>query len=573
MGKKIWGGFVGGIFFLAGLAMFYFLSLSTLLEWYGMKSWEEAPARILSVELKENASGDGAPTYRAEAEYVYRYRGRQYTGTRLAVLEMADNFSSYHHDMFEKLQTAKDSGQPVAVFVNPDRPEEAVMDRDMRWGAFAFLTFFALVAAGVGGGLFYGIAFYKGRPALAPDVRQTSPWLDHPKWQGGEIFSAAKFTMLMCWGFALFWYLFTLPVSYLVYQEYMEEQDKKLLIVFLFPIFGLFPLYKALKITREWLRFGAAPLSLDPFPGSLGGHVGGYIDVNVPYDSTVPYRVTLTQYDSYISGSGRNRSRREKAEWQDILEAYATHGPKGTRVYFRFDPPESGPESDAKKQEERYPLWKIFLHGEFPGVDLEREYEIPVYRTGAVKSQSLPEKEMQEMQHMNAARLRELVRKTIPFRQGGGGLEIFYPAGRSLGSSIVMTLIGVSIMAFGYAMLTAHGSVFALVVCGLVGTIFALFGLYSAGNSLRVWTDGGFLRSERRVFGKLVSEEQIRIEEIQDIHIHSNMQTQGSDGKTVMTYQVRALGPEGERLVLAEGLKGAGKANAAVYYIAEQMRL
>ena len=35
--------------------------------------------------------------------------------------------------------------------------------------------------------------------------------------------------------------------------------------------------------TPEWRRFGAAPALLDPFPGAIGGNVGGVIDVNFPY--------------------------------------------------------------------------------------------------------------------------------------------------------------------------------------------------------------------------------------------------------------------------------------------------
>ena len=34
-------------------------------------------------------------------------------------------------------------------------------------------------------------------------------------------------------------------------------------------------------------------------------------------------RLTLTNIHSYMSGSGKNRSRKEKAEWQDAIVAHA----------------------------------------------------------------------------------------------------------------------------------------------------------------------------------------------------------------------------------------------------------
>ena len=78
---------------------------------------------------------------------------------------------------------------------------------------------------------------------------------------------------------------------------------------------------------------------LDPFPGSIGGHVGGTIELALPFDAAHDFEMTLTNIHSYVSGSGKNRSQKEKAEWQDIIVAHAEPSGKGTRVTFRFDVP------------------------------------------------------------------------------------------------------------------------------------------------------------------------------------------------------------------------------------------
>ena len=96
----------------------------------------------------------------------------------------------------------------------------------------------------------------------------------------------------------------------------------------------------AAKPVPSLFRGFSAPVTLDPFPGSIGGHVGGTVDINLPFDQNAKFLLTLTNIHRYVSGSGKNRSRQEKARWQDVIVAHAEPGSKGTRLTFRFDVPE-----------------------------------------------------------------------------------------------------------------------------------------------------------------------------------------------------------------------------------------
>ena len=120
--------------------------------------------------------------------------------------------------------------------------------------------------------------------------------------------------------------------------------------------------------------FGPSPVTLDPFPGSVGGHVGGTIDLELPYASGHAFKLTLTAARSYISGSGKRRSRKEKATWQDSLYAHAQPGARGTRLTFRFDVPDGLAESDAQQNTESYNLWRLNLQADLPGADLDRDF-------------------------------------------------------------------------------------------------------------------------------------------------------------------------------------------------------
>ena len=152
----------------------------------------------------------------------------------------------------------------------------------------------------------------------------------------------------------------------------------------LFPLVGIFLLKKAWDLTREWRRFGVIELEMDPFPGAIGGHVGGRLLIQGTYQGDSEYHVELACVRSYVSGSGKNRSRRESVLWSETGTARSTitASPKGmgTRLSFRFDVPDNLPESDISQSGDYY-LWRIRLTAEIPGTNLDRDYSIPVFRT------------------------------------------------------------------------------------------------------------------------------------------------------------------------------------------------
>ena len=116
------------------------------------------------------------------------------------------------------------------------------------------------------------------------------------------------------------------------------------------------------------------------------------------------------------------------------------------------------------------------------------------------------------------------------------------------------------------------GSYFIGGIFILVGSLIVIGGFYTFGNSLLVTTDGVYLKTLRSVFGVPVKRRQLRKDLITDIVKHSSFQSQQGT-KITMSYEVRAIGNQGEKLTIAEGLKGASKADAAIKYIAQQLNL
>jgi len=228
-------------------------------------------------------------------------------------------------------------------------------------------------------------------------------------WQSESIRSSSKASMYAVWAFAAFWNLVSAPLPFVIFDEVANKNNTIALVGLLFTSVGIWLISWAIQRTLEWKRFGPTPVTLDPFPGSIGGHVGGTVDVRLPYDSALNFELTLTNIHSYMSGSGKNRSRKEKAEWQDTIVAHAESDGSGTRLTFRFDVPEGLSESDVD-QDDSYYLWRLSLNAVLDGTDIDRSYEIPVYAT-AVESQRLSRLAIDRSQHVLSERSTTVVTK------------------------------------------------------------------------------------------------------------------------------------------------------------------
>ncbi|MCL7423437.1 MAG: DUF3592 domain-containing protein, partial [Methylobacter sp.] len=370
-------------FFCVGAGFLLLSIVPTLHDASRMASWPEAQGALLRAQLISKRSKQST-TYRVEAEYRYNVDGRDYRGSRVAIGSAADNVGDFQQALGKRLEQAYRAGQPVSVWYDPDNPADAVLNRDLRWGLLGFKALFVALFGGIGLALIYfGL---RGKKTDAAPASGAQPWLQRREWQNGLIRSRAKSGLYFIWAFAAFWNLISTPVAFFI-PDIWREKGALALLVLLFPCVGLGLLFWAIKTTLEWRRFGATPLTMDPFPGAIGGDVGGEILVNIPYQPFTAFEVTLSCINSYLSGSSKSRSRSEKLIWQDQGHAEAQRTMRGTRLQFRFEVPDGLPESEEYGN--NYHLWRLNLHSDMPGVDLNRSFEIPVYRSAEKSRQNI----------------------------------------------------------------------------------------------------------------------------------------------------------------------------------------
>lgn len=537
---------------------------SSLWDYRQMQGWTAVQAELTEAGYHSHA-GDDSTTYEAYASYRYRVGGQTFTGNRVAIGSGADNIGSFQEDLGRRLATLKGRGERVTVYYNPARPAESILDRSLRPGMLGFKAIFFLLFGGVGAGL--GVAAWLKRPpADAGDPKfADEPWTANPDWSADGIRSTSRASMYSAWIFAAVWNLVSAPLPFLLVDEVTEKGNYIALIGLLFPLVGIGLLVFAVRRTAEWRRFGAAPVVLDPYPGAVGGDVGGRVDVRLPFDPNARYEVGLTCVESRISGSGKNRSRREQAHWQDSRTFAPQSGPLGTRIQFLFDVPEGLAESTAIRSGDNYWLWRLSMRADMAGVDFDRDYEIPVYPTSA-RSASIVARDIGRQASGADSERATALREKLNLGADG---RLYQPPGRGLIGGLIGFVTGAGFAIAGAYMVLRAGEFLFGLMFGGIGALAAVASLYALLNSLTVTQEGSRIRSTRRVLGVPISDKTIERAAIRYLDTEKTGSSQTGKRHTVH-YRIVASDGAGSRLVLATGLSGAGEARAAAELLKQQ---
>ena len=625
---RFFGALIGVIFGLifAGAGGFIALETAapTYAAWIEMKDWRASPARIVEVGGEDNG---------VTATYEYEVGGNSYRSERVYLANFKDNIGSYHRDMRRHLTAKRRTGQAVTIWFDPDNPSESVIDRDMRWGLFALMTLFCSVFIMIGlavatatlkgkaathGSPRFGLAEMrrswkaaqaKGehsgtfidyvssgrqRRALTPPEYSDPglrPWLRNPHWRTSHIRSNAKRGMYVMWFFAIAWNAVTLPLLHVIDDE-LRLGNYPALLGLLFPIVGIFLLKKAWDLSREWRRFGVIELEMDPFPGAIGGHVGGRLSIAGAYQADSRYDVELACVHSYVSGSGKNRSRRETVIWSESGTAQATVAASpsgsGTRLSFRFDVPDNLPESDVGRSGDYY-LWRIKLTAELPGANLDRAYSIPVFRTGARTSsvqhdvsERASEARAKAAEHsrmaLSAGQLDQTaLARSVRFSDQGGVSRFYYPMFRNKALTAVALIFAAGFGFAAYSMATefGHGAMGILVkifsipfaTVSLIATIAAI---YLPLNNLRVVIGNGTLQVTRRLFIVPIRRYQLATHDVTRLEVARSGST-GRGSRMTTHFKISAHTRTDQKITIAEDVDGDDLADSYKAFLGRRL--
>jgi hypothetical protein len=179
------------------------------------------------------------------ATYAYEFQGRRYASDRVGTFALggSTDLDDWEDRIDALLTAAVADKRPVTVFVNPERPEEAMLDREIRWRFV--LVLMAIATASFAGGLF---AFFAvGRKAIGWEPSGAGvPWL---KPRAREA--------LFQWGVGGVWNLLMLPVALIAIPSLWESGEwLGIVIVAVLAGFGPLILWSALNSTAACFKDG-----------------------------------------------------------------------------------------------------------------------------------------------------------------------------------------------------------------------------------------------------------------------------------------------------------------------------
>lgn len=613
----------GLIFAGAGFFILSKTSIPTWQNWSEMQSWRPVYAKLLSVSGSDNDT---------KASYRYEFGGATYQGNRVYVAEFKDNIGSYHADLLQQLRPYQQNGQLLPIWINPLSPDQAVIDRDMRWGLFVLMTVFCSVFILIGLAVGYGCIRGARKPKTSRrmslldlrkewkqkqqdpnfsqsflefsqlrygDSQQPDPvefdnidWQSHKGWETARIASNASKGAWFFWIFALIWNAISIPIIFIIPDE-LTDGNYAALIALLFPLAGIFLIYKAIASTLEYRHFGKVLFEMDPYPGAIGGHVGGRVQVSrLPYQKAIEAKdiwVRLECVYSYVSGSGKNRSRRENIKWAEQGKPQIDSLGQGVGLQFRFDLPTDLPNADVE-QKGAYHFWRLSIKADVSGIDLNRNYNIPVFDTGATsrfirhdisaQSNAIKAKESAQVKSSIASGNFDIdgLSRAMRFTYQGNEIRMEFPMFRNKVLALFAAIFaaGFGFATFSIAGMALQGGLFGIFT-GLFGIPFFLVALltglatiYLLFNNLSVSISSDNVSVLRRLLFIPVYRRTLSRNEIS----HLSIKRSGSTGQGINRiehFKLKVHDKNGRTVTLAEDLDGKDVAAHFCDYLAQRI--
>ncbi|PLX99918.1 MAG: hypothetical protein C0624_12860 [Desulfuromonas sp.] len=505
-----------------GVGLFMgWLMLSTVWDWAVMQSWQEVPVQIVHLEMARGQRSD-ATTWEVKARYRYEWRGRLYSGDRVAINSGSDNIGQYWPELHAHLSPYL-NGDYYPGYLDPDDPERSVLVRDLRWGRLGFYLIFVLTFGGAGLGMLWFARFQGAKTREQEQLQQlypAEPWKQREDWAANQIRPSSGPILVISMIFAFFWNLVSAPAWFFV-PELLAKRDLKGLLVAIFPLVGVGLAVWAARSWVRWRRFGKARLQLKTLPAKIGGFLQGEIDTHTMLLPPEGFTAILNCIRRRTSGSGKNRSTHETILAQEespIPLQLLRRGVNGTIIPLHIPVPRGGsPWDDTNPSDQT--LWRLEVRAEVPGVDYLVHFEIPVFSYAPAQSHQDPPFPREESDLQSFASKEKIRISSEP----GGELRIVAPMARRLGAALGLTAFTAIWSGFLWFMLAQKAPLIFSLLFGFFELILivATLDLWFTRTVITVDTHG--LRRRSGLFGIGRTKTWTR-DNIKSFHVERGMQ-------------------------------------------------
>ncbi len=299
-----------GIFAAAGLGITLGVVMPAVNRYFSAKSWVETPATVVWSRVTSHSGSKGGTTYSVDVFYRYQFQGRDYRSNNYGVM----SGSSSGRDAKQEIVDSFPPGSTLTCYVNPQKPWQAIVNRNP--GASALFVLFPLPFLGIGiGGLVWSFKKKRKEKALGIDSVSSSKTArsealipDLPE----RILSAGK-TRWVNLSAALFICAFwngivSIPIG-IAWNAWKKGSPETFLMIFLIP-FVLIGTSLFLNVPYRLLMVFLARYELRLTPGTLKPgdsavltwkRIGGF-----GQPKSISLRLTGTEIASWQNGKSRS---------------------------------------------------------------------------------------------------------------------------------------------------------------------------------------------------------------------------------------------------------------------------
>lgn len=530
----------GLLFFLVGIGVGYSTIGTMTIKYYSSKAWQPVPANISSLKLKESR-GDST-TYKVEATYSYYYNGDR-KSNNVAFSDTSDNVGSFWQELHKKLKQDQANGR-VQAWVNPNNPDEAILDRTFRWAQVAFGSIFIFMFGGFGSGAMW--------LSMKP-VKPTQEKRQEARTIGIRSKEKSAFWILFLFGSPFF--LIGLFTFFLALPDIINKGEYAALFSLIFVFVGAGIMGFAYINQRRYKLIGPTPLFLDPLPGFIGGQVGGKFDVAFRSQNT-PVKIVLTCKKRVKRGKNTST----KILWQESLQGYVKQTSKGMSVSFVFDCPDNLPDTSSSSI-----FWQVRAESDLKmqskTIKFERNWSIPVEKGEAQASSiDIPEYFLKEQSELKEQLAQEQAADLVEFKQHGRYLDVDNTDKRSMGTFFGGCLFGSIFSAAGIFTIMQDwwpGYIFLLIgILCIVGSLFVL----GRDIDVRVDTAARMLYTRRKWFGIVLYKREVMLFDPSQFSVKKTSTT--TSNKQISEWYKVVVKNNDKYVLIAEAIKGKDVAQA-----------
>ncbi len=335
-------------FILAGLAVGAFLYFPAISSWWSSRSWVEVPCWIETAELKSSRGGKGGTTYHAEASYRYEFNRRSYQGDEVSFFSGSDNMGDFQKRAFQQLQSVKGKKRPFRCFVNPSKPEQAVLFRELRWGLLLLMSIFPTLFPLAGCLVSIGGWMQTRRMAQIARLKEkhpSAPWCWRPEWVGENIYPEPN-SLPFILGVAGWILLVQMPLALAVILGGEIVKSALALLTLIPAALALIPLHFAWKRIKSQMAFGRPVLQLKQVPVSPGHPLAGELRFPLALSPLTTLSVRVLCQRHITRNSGDSHSTAKETIWESttmLSAAEARRDVDGVTLPLRIDIPRGLP--------------------------------------------------------------------------------------------------------------------------------------------------------------------------------------------------------------------------------------